>query len=358
MPIARSSPLATVTCGLLMMIVAVPLAAQRPQSLADAWTLPRTVWGHPDLQGNWTNQSRTPTERRPGFGPTLTQAQVDSVQRALEARIVDGVAPSDPDRPPPEAGGGVGGYNEIYYDRGAGIAIVDGEARSSLITLPADGRIPALSARGERRLQAYHNVRLRFGEADHPEVLTQADRCLVSYGSTMGPPMLPSGGYNSNYTMVQGRDHVLILTEMVHDVRIIRLEQPGETSGADLPADIRPWFGISRGHWEGNTLVVETTSLNPRQMFSPTFDPGFTSSVLLSEDVRIEERFTRVDEHTLLYEFMVDDPGTYVEKWGGQVPMRRFDDLLYEYACHEGNYAMEGILSGARYQEGLAADRR
>jgi hypothetical protein len=336
---------------IVTMVATVPLAAQRPQSPADGWTLTRTVWGHPDLQGNWTNQSRTPTERRHGFGPTLTQAQADSVQRALEARIEDGVARSDPDRPPPEAGGGVGGYNEIYYDRGAGIAIVNGEARSSLITLPADGRIPALSARGERRLQAYHDLRLRFGRADHPEVLTQADRCLVSYGSTLGPPMLPSGGYNSNYTIVQGRDHVVILTEMVHDLRIIPLEQPGERSGAELPSDIRPWFGISRGWWEGNTLVVETTNLNPRQMFSPTFDPEFTSSVLFSDDVRIEERFTRADEHTLLYEFEVDDPGTYVEKWGGQVPMMRFDDLLYEYACHEGNYAMEGILSGARYQE-------
>jgi hypothetical protein len=326
----------------------VPVEGQtRRASSAPGWEMPRTEWGHPDLQGNWTNQSRTPTERPQGYGPTLTQAQVDSIARTGEARIEAGSAPSDPDRAPLKVTGSTGGYNDIYYERGDRVARVNGEPRTSLITFPANGRIPALSTSGERRLQAFQDVRLRFGEADHPEVRTQADRCLVSYGSTLGPPMLPSGGYNSNYTIVQNQDHVLILTEMVHDVRVIPLAE----RGGDVPGDITPWFGVSWARWEGNTLVVETTNVQPRQMLSPTFDPTFTSSVLLSEDARIEERFTRVDEGTILYEFEVDDLGAYSEKWGGQVPMRRFDDLLYEYACHEGNYAMEGILGGARYQE-------
>jgi hypothetical protein len=295
----------------------------------------------------------TPTERPSGLGPTLTQAQVANMERSAASRLEAGSAPSDPDRPPPEAGGNVGGYNQVYYDFGSGVAHVNGEARSSLITFPANGRIPGLSPAGQERLAAYHDRRLSFGEFDHPEVLTQADQCLVSYGSTLGPPMLPSGGYNSNYTIVQNSDHVLILTEMIHDVRIIPLREPG----VDPASDIRPWFGLAQGHWDGNTLVVETRNINPRQMLSPTFDPTWRSSVLLSKDARVEERFTRVDENTVLYEFEVDDPATYSERWGGQVPMRRLDDLLFEYACHEGNYAIEGILSGARYQEGLAGER-
>jgi hypothetical protein len=355
MRFARSATVATAIQVLFVMTVGSgSLGAQSLQSGApDGWTLPRTEWGHPDLRGNWTNQSRTPTQRPRGSGPTLTEAQVDRILRGAEARIEAGRAPSDPNRPPPTAGN-VGGYNNVYFDFGDGVARVNGEARSSLITFPADGRILALSTSGERRLQAFHDVRLRFGGADHPEVLTHSDRCLVSYGSTMGPPMLPSGGYNSNYTIVQNRDHVLIHTEMVHDFRVIPLAE----SAGDIPGDITPWFGVSWARWEGNTLVVETTNIHPRQMLAPSFDPTFRTSVLLSEDARIEERFTRVDERTLLYEFEVDDLGAYSEKWGGQIPMRRFDDLLFEYACHEGNYAMEGILGGARYQERLAEERR
>jgi len=346
---------ATLWGFVLLGLCVVPASAQTPQTAsAGDWPVPRTEWGHPDLQGNWTNQWRTPTERRIGYGPTLTGAQVDSIEHAIESRIDEGHAASDPDREPPAAGGNVGGYNEVYYDRGDGVARVHGEPRSSLITFPEDGRIPALSLSGAQRLAAFHDLRLSFGEADHPEVLTQADRCLVSYGSTLGPPMLPSGGYNSNYTIVQNEDHVLILTEMIHDVRIVSLREPAEVPRSE----IRPWFGVSWGHWEDDTLVVETRRINPKQMLSPTFDPSFTSSVVLSDDVRVEERFTRTDEHTLLYEFEVEDPATYTEPWGGQIPMRRFDDLLYEYACHEGNYAIEGILSGARYQEGLDGERR
>jgi hypothetical protein len=153
----------------------------------------------------------------------------------------------------------------------------------------------------------------------------------------MGPPMLPNGGYNSNYTIVQTPDYVMIMTEMVHDYRIIRIG-----SGPRLPTDIRPWFGDSQGHWEGDVLVVETTNLNPLQ---PYYSP----------EMKVTERFSRMSEEAVLYEFRVDAPDMYIEPWGGQIPMTAMHDLLYEYACHEGNYAMEGILKGARFEENQAA---
>jgi len=164
--------------------------------------------------------------------------------------------------------------------------------------------------------------------------------------------MLPTTGYNSNYTIVQTPDHVLIMTEMVHDARIIRIGD-----GPRLPPHIRPWFGDSWGRWEGDVLVVETTNMNPRQEFSANViatlfggqDPH------PSEQMRVTERFSRVDEETILYEFTVDDPTVYTESWGGQIPMTALNENLYEYACQEGNYGLENVLRGARYQERMAA---
>jgi hypothetical protein len=154
--------------------------------------------------------------------------------------------------------------------------------------------------------------------------------------------MLPNGFYNNNYTIVQTSDHVMIMTEMVHDVRVIRLGEPDP-----LPAQVRPWFGDSWGRWEGDTLVVETTNLNPDHPFR---------GVPTTEALKITERFNRVDEQTIIYEFTIDDPTTYTQPWGGELPFRKFDELLYEYSCHEGNYALQGILSGARFQETLEAN--
>jgi hypothetical protein len=156
--------------------------------------------------------------------------------------------------------------------------------------------------------------------------------------------MVPNTFYNNNYSIVQSQDHVLILAEMVHDYRVIRLGEPDRR----LPTDVTPWFGDSWGHWEGNTLVVETTNLNPDHPFRG-MPPG--------PETRVRERFTRVDDDTILYEFTVDDPA-YTQPWGGEIPFERFEDLVYEYACHEGNYALMNILSGARYQEGQLTSGR
>jgi hypothetical protein len=207
---------------------------------------------------------------------------------------------------------------------------------SSLITRPADGRVPSRTPEATRLAAEYREFRRQFGTYDHPEVRPLGERCIVSFGTNAGPPMLPNGFYNNNYTIVQTADQVLIMAEMVHDARIIRIGD-----GPRLPAHIRPWMGDSWGHWEGDVLVVETTNIHPLQRFRGNS----------SDHLKVIERFSRVDEETLLYEFTIDDPTSYTETWGGAVPMKALHDQLYEYACHEGNYALSNILSGARYQE-------
>ena len=213
------------------------------------------------------------------------------------------------------------------------MAVCDGEPRSSLVTNPANGRRPALTPEGERRVQEYEDFRDQFGLYDHPELRPLAERCLTSYGSPAGPPMLPTGLYNSNYIIVQTPDHVLIMTEMVHDARIIRIGD-----GPKLPPHIRPWMGDSWGHWEGDVLVVETTNIHPLQPYS-------------SAEMKVTERFSRMAEDAVLYEFTIDDLTTYTDVWGGEVPFTRLDGQVYEYACHEGNYSLPNVLGGARYQE-------
>ena len=220
---------------------------------------------------------------------------------------------------------------------------MNGEPRSSLVTNPPDGRVPELTPEARLRLEEYRARRSQFGDFDHPELRPLGERCLVSFGSSAGPPMLPNYWYNNNYTIVQNADYVMIMTEMVHDVRIIRLGQ-----AKSLPRNLRPWFGDSWGRWEGNTLVVQTTNLKPEHRFR---------GVPPSEDRKVTERFTRVDDETILYEFTIDDPTTYTSSWGGQIPFKRFDNRLYEYACHEGNYALSNVLSGARYQESRERQR-
>jgi hypothetical protein len=318
-------------------VAAEPIDAQS----GAGWTMPRTSDGRPDFSGNWTNVTITPFEREDGQEPVLSWDDVARLEGGAEARVERGAQASDPNRPPPEAGANVGGYNNIYIDRGDRVAIVNGEPRSSLVTRPANGQRPPLTPNGQQRAAERRSFLGQFGEYDHPELRPLGERCIVSFGTSAGPPMVPNTFYNNNYTIVQTAEHLLILTEMVHDVRVIRL---GERQ--PLPPGVTPWFGDSWGRWEGDALVVETTNLNPSHPFR---------GIVPTERTRVIERFTRVDEETILYEFTIDDPDNYTELWGGEIPFNRFDDMLYEYSCHEGNYALEGILSGARYQERQAA---
>jgi hypothetical protein len=235
----------------------------------------------------------------------------------------------------------VGGYNDFYIDRGSEFAIYNGEIRSSLIVDPVDGRYPARTEASNARRSEARRLRgaAGIGQYDNPENRPLAERCLKSFGSNMGPPMLPNYFYNNNYTIVQTTDHVMIMTEMVHDTRVIRLGEP-----KPLPANLQPWFGDSWGHWQGDTLVVETTNFHPTQRRG-----GIISGT--SEKLKVTERFTRADENTLNYEFTIEDPETFTRPFSGEVPFNRLPEQVFEYACHEGNYALFNILSGARAQE-------
>ena len=328
-------------CATAASAVVSTVAAQVRTSGAGQWEIPRTPDGHPDLQGKWTNQSMTPIQRLEGQGPVYTPEEVAEIEQGYLDRTVSGAQPSDPDRPPPPPKNtisAVDSYNDVYFERGNLVAVVNGEPRTSLITFPSNGRLPELTPEGEMRRQERQDLRSQFAQYDHPELRPLAERCLTSYGSPAGPPMLPNGGYNSNYIIVQTPDHVMIMTEMVHDTRIIRIG-----SGPRLPPHIRPWMGDSWGHWEGDVLVVETTNIHPLQPYS-------------SADMKVIERFSRMSEDAVLYEFRVEDPSTYTEPWGGQIPMMAMPDQIYEYACQEGNYALAAVLSGARYQERMEAE--
>ena len=314
-------------------------SAQARARDAGQWEVSRTPEGHPDLQGNWTNSTLTPFERAEDRGPVFSWEEVEEIERP------SGDCPPNPGsvacgreaRTGSDAARLSGQeYNEVYWERGTSIAVVNGEPRTSLVTHPANGRIPALLPDAERRLQESRDFRSQFEEYDHPELRPFAERCIL-FGSPVGPPMIPVGAYNANYIIVQTADHVMIMSEMVHDVRIIRIGEPNP-----LPSQVRPWFGDSWGRWEGDALVVETTNINPKQTYQ---------GVPPSEHMKVTERFTRVDEETILYEFTVEDPTTYAQAWGGEIPIRKLDAQLYEYACHEGNYSLEGVLSGARYRE-------
>ncbi len=323
------------------------VAAQTASGTSGEWVVPRTADGHPDLQGDWTNVTLTPLQRPSGQGLILTAEEATRIEQGQADDVVATTQASDPDRAPPPAGGTnpvcIDGprtcYNSVYIDPGERVAVVNGEPRGSLITYPSDGQIPALTAEAQQRAEEYQELMSRFGPYDHVELRPLSERCFA-WTISSGPPMFPNGWYNNNYTIVQTADHVMILTEMVHDARIIRIGD-----GPRLPDHIRPWMGDSWGHWEGDVLVVETTNINPMQRFREGS----------SDNLKVIERFSRVDQETILYEFEIDDPTTYAEPWGGEVPMKALHDQLYEYACHEGNYSMAGILSGARYEERMNA---
>ena len=323
--------LATAAAGLLS-----PAAAQQ-------WVMPRTPDGHPDLQGNWTNVTLTPFQRAADQGPVFTTDEVARREQGAQSRVISGAQPSDPDRAAPPAGGNVGAYNNVYFEQGSRVAVINGEPRSSLLTNPLDGRRPSLTPEAERRIQERREFRSQFGQFDNPENRSLIERCFL-FASNAGPPMIPNGAYNNNYTIVQTADYVMIHPEVIHDTRIIRLGEPDP-----LPAHVRQWLGYSWGRWEGDVLVVETTNFHSMQDFR---------GVPPTDDLKVIERFTRVDQETILYEFTIDDPTTYAEPWGGEIPMKALHNQLYEYACHEGNYALSNVLSGARYQERQAEQSR
>jgi hypothetical protein len=318
----------------LVALLLVLSLAGTATSAGQAWEVPRMSWGAPNLQGTWTNATITGLERPDSLETlVLSPEQASAVEKGTSDFMdsIDSV---------PEgglaAGQDVGGYNTFWMDPGTRLARVGGEIRSSLIVHPEDGKIPYSWRGWGQLLKRFWQLR----SADNPETRLLGERCIVGFGSTGGPPMLPVL-YNNHYQVVQSPGLVMILVEMNHDVRMIRI-------GAErLPEAIRPWLGDSIGRWEGDTLVVETTQFHPGQ----SFRASLRHRVYISSDAKVVERFTRVGPGEILYEFSVDDPSVYTQAWRGEVPMLAAKGRIYEYACHEGNYSLPGILEGARGED-------
>jgi hypothetical protein len=301
---------------------------------AQNWSAPRTSDGHPDLQGVWTNATLTPVERPAVFAGKATVS--DAEARAYETKDLETNNIDKPDAPLLAAAGSgsgataVGGYNNLFMDRGSELARVDGVKRTSLIIDPPDGKVPSLTPEAKER----NAGRMRgFNSFDNVKDRPLSERCLVGFGSTSGPPMLPVL-YNNNYQIVQTPEHVMIMIEMVHDVRVVRL------NGTHAPASVRQWFGDSVGHWEGDTLVIDTTNFTDKTRFRGS-----------SENLHVVERLRRVDANTILYKATIEDPTTFTKSWTLEYPFVATAGPVYEYACHEGNYAMTDILGGARKSE-------
>jgi len=302
---------------------------------AKSYRVPRLADGTPDLQGIWTNATATPMERATSLGErrAFTEAEAAAIGKAARDAVAADAAPSDPNKKIEAVAAlpVVGNYNLFWTDRGMNVAMIAGEYRTSMIVEPANGRIPPLTEAAHQRIASTRITN------DGPEGRMLGERCLLSFGYASGPPMLPVM-YNSYYQIVQSPGYVMIMVEMVHDARIIRI---GDRHG---PKSVPKWMGDSVGRWEGDTLVVETRNFRPEQNFRGS-----------SENAVITERFTRVADDTIVYRFTVDDPEAFTAKFTGELPFAKTDVNIYEYACHEGNYALPGILSGAREEEKAAA---
>ena len=311
---------------------------------------PRTPEGKPDFSGVYDIASITPLARPAVFGPRLelTDAEAEALAKKKAAAVAVGNRASDPNRPAPAEGTDVGNYNLLWFENGSQPMKIRGKWRTSIITDPPDGRLPQTTPKG-KAIAARNTLQNRTpgdpfwitehlnpGPFDDPELRPLTERCLATFGTSAGPPMLPAG-YNNLKQIVQTKDRIVILNEMIHDARIIRM------NAAHDPPDLRRWLGDSVGRWEGDTLVVDTTNFNDT--------PGLFSA---SRDLHVVERFTRLDAHSLSYQFTVDDPTVWAKPWSGEVVWPTTDQRIFEYACHEGNYSFTGILKGARVLEAEA----
>jgi hypothetical protein len=331
--------------ALVFLLAASVVFAQPGQSL------PRTPDGHPDLQGLYDIATMTPLEREAGTPLVMTKEEAARLEKVRADRVTRAAQPSDGNRKAPPVGGdgsqgaagNVGGYNNFWVDNGTEYFSIDGQKRMSIIVDPPDGRMPALTPAAQQRIARFARPTSDAGETDpgfegptaydDPERRPLGERCLLGFGSTSGPPSLPVL-YNNFHQIVQTPATVLILNEMVHDARVVRM------NAEHLPPAIRKWMGYSVGRWDGDTLVVDTTNFSDKTRFRGS-----------SDDLHVVERFSRIDTRTLRYQFTIDDPQTWMRSWSGEEAWPATDERLFEYACHEGNYALGGILRGARLRE-------
>jgi hypothetical protein len=322
-------------------VTATTAKAKAPAAVKGTWTPPRTPDGQPDLQGVWTNNTVTPLQRPKELGGKefYTAAELAGVQKAQRERL----ALDDQEGEPAANHSGVEGApaENVHYDHAQfGLDWLQSKIvwnrRTSLI-VGTEGTIPPLTAQARDRL-ATRAAKEKGHEFDGPENRPLGARCITM--DRVGPPLLPAR-YNSNLQIVQGPGYVAIETEEIHDVRLIPLD-----GRPHLAKNIRQWMGDSVGHWEGNTLVVDTTNFTDLSPF-----PG-------AQNLHVIERFTRIDPETILYKFTVEDPGMWTRPWSGEMPITKMTSQLYEYACHEANYGLENTLRGARVAEAEAAAKK
>jgi len=336
--------LATVAAGFIC--ISVPLPAQAPKAVASApgtaaktlktSSVPRTPDGHPDLQGFWTNATYTPLERPAALGTKefYTEAEQQEVEKKL--RLQDNSQAADD----------VHYDNRTWQDENYSKGISN--RRTSMIFDPPEGRLPALNPKGQQHAAEMAQAERRRAAAESAQDMSLAERC-ISWG-TEGPPMI-GATYNANLQIVQNGTSLAIINEMIHNVRMVPLD-----GSPHLPASIHQYGGDSRGRWEGDTLVVDSTNFQGRTNFRGP--PSSTrQDIFISPELHVTERFTRIDAETIAYRFTVDDPGTWTKPWSGELLMKRFEGPLYEYACHEGNYGLPNILSAARQRDKAAAEK-
>ena len=322
--------------GFLLAALAAPLVtAQAPEpstpsrGAAKPWKVPRTPDGQPDLQGFWSNTSYVPLER-----PKNVTKEFYTPEEAAE--MIKKAALTEQEQTEP------GTVADVHYDftqfgLDRSQSALAPNLRTSLIVDPRDGRIPPMTPEGLKRTAERAEARKRAGGPyDAAQNQPLSVRCIIM--DRIGPPML-AGAYNNNYQIVQTPGYVMILVEMIHDVRIIPLD-----GRPQLPSQVRQWTGSYRGRWDGDTLVIESTNFNGKNPFQGS-----------SEHLKLTERFTRIDENTIRYQFTVDDPATWTRPWSAEVPWARTIGPLFEHACHEGNYGLANILAGARAEEKRAA---
>ena len=321
---------ALATHGVAGQAPAEPAQAKKPAQ-ARKWTAPRTPDGQPDLQGYWTNSTYVPLERPDKVTKAFyTEQEFAAVIKDAAAREAEQTEP--------------GTIADVHYDftqfglDKSQSAFVKTDLRTSLITDPPSGKLPPVTTEGQKRAADRAAERRRMGATtDAVQNMPVGTRCLIMAGS--GPPMM-NAGYNNNYQIVQSPGYVMILVEMIHDARVIPID-----NRAPLPENMRQWMGDSRGHWEGDTLVIETTNLNGKNPFRGS-----------SENMRITERLSRTDADTLSYKFTVSDPATWAAPWTAEAPMTKSVGPIFEHACHEGNYGVMNTLAGARLEDKKAAE--
>lgn len=339
----------SIIVSVIALALAMPAIAQ----------VPRSPSGKPDLSGIWTNASLTPLTRARGVSSLVVDEP--TAKKMADSTAIAGVPAddpefnrnarySDPNKGAPPKGGqdfGVKGYDSFWVTPGTMLAKVKGEYRTSNVVEPANGQLPYKDMAMVARKQAIGAQKYVFGNDPYigPESTTLSERCLIGFGQTGGPGML-SVLYNNNYQFVVTDDYAMILVEMAHDARVIPLFKTAEIAKAShKPAVLSPWLGDSVGWWDGDTLVVETINVKPAQ--------GEDQSFMLSPKGKVTERFTRTGPQDIFYEFTVDDPDMYTQPWKAELsfyPQKQ----MFEYACHEGNYGMHGILAGARLKQAEA----